>query len=254
MFQFGLKVWSTNRYYLEDAVKLYNQGIYSYLEIYVVPGSTECIDIWENLDIPIVIHAPHFRDGVNLAVKEKRAENLEKISETIMYADRLNSKDIIFHPGTCGNIEETCQQLKDIREPRIIIENKPYFVLRDDIIGNGSSPKDISFLIHELGLRFCLDIGHAICASNAAKIDPFVYLQSFLNLNPAMYHLTDGNYQSVHDSHKHFGDGDYPVKEILQLLPDNSRITNEAVKNSQDNLDDFVEDINYLTNIANCEC
>jgi sugar phosphate isomerase/epimerase len=246
MYNFGLKLWSTNKNYVASAVSHYYK-IYQYIELYTVPNSyNDFIELWKSLDIPYTIHAPHTLGGLNLSKKEMREQNFKIIEEVIKFANTLNGSLIIFHPGIDGDIEETVSQIKKIKDKRILIENKPYFGLVDNLICVGSSPSEIQFIMDNTGAGFCLDIGHAICSANAHKLEPLGYIKEFMQLKPKMYHLTDGDYNSVYDNHKHIGDGNFPVKEILGLLPLNSFITIETVKKSKDNLDDFIHDIDYL--------
>ena len=247
MHSLGLKLWSINENYVEEAVRLFHIKLYQYIELYVVPESYDkFIYLWENLDIPYVIHAPHFRFGMNLAKKENIIKNLAMVEETIKFADKLNAKTIIFHPGIAGNIEDTVFHLNIINDNRIVIENKPYHALNDGLICNGSSIEDIQFIINNAKVGFCLDIGHAFCSANSRKIDPILYLKEFLKLNPDIYHLTDGDFFSIFDSHLHFGSGNFDIKKILEILPSNCSITIETIKNFNDNLSDFEEDINFL--------
>ena len=68
----GLKLWSINTdFYLKEAVKLYEKGIYDYIELYVVPESLDTLSEWKKLKIPFIIHHSHFAQGFNLAKAEK---------------------------------------------------------------------------------------------------------------------------------------------------------------------------------------
>ena len=246
MFRYGLKLWSTNGNYVDAALRLYDRGVYSYIELFVVPGTyDDYAQCWTALDIPFIIHAPHFDKGVNLAKKENLETNLLHAAETITFADALKADTIIFHPGIEGDLRETVDQLHLINEPRIIIENKPFFGF-NDVICVGSSPEELEFILANANVGFCLDIGHAICAANARMIDPMAYLAKFLALAPRMFHLTDGKFDSMYDRHDHFGQGNYDIPNILKLLPHGSAITVETDKDSTENLDDFAEDISYL--------
>ena len=72
MHKLGLKLWSTNtESYLREAQRLYSLGIYDYIELYVVPNTLDTLENWKKLNIPYVLHAPHFAHGVNLANSEK---------------------------------------------------------------------------------------------------------------------------------------------------------------------------------------
>ncbi|MBC7949306.1 MAG: TIM barrel protein [Chitinophagaceae bacterium] len=250
MHRYGLKLWSTNGNYVDAALRLYDGGVYSYIELFVVPGTyDDCARFWTTLKIPFIIHAPHFDKGVNLAIKRNLEANLLHAAETIKFADALKADTIIFHPGIEGDVRETVDQLRMINEPRVIIENKPYFGF-NDVICVGSSPEELEFILANADVGFCLDIGHAICAANARTIDPMEYLAKFIVLTPRIYHLTDGKLDSMYDRHDHFGKGDYNIPNIVKLLPHGSVITVETDKDSTENLDDFAEDISYLKSVG----
>lgn len=246
MFTVGLKLWSTNKHYIDEAVRLFEQGIYNYIELYCVPGSfQETHKLWQVLQIPFVIHAPHFRGGLNFAKKNQYEQNMNRAEEAFFFADALKSSDVIFHPGIDGDIHETVRQISMIHDKRMIIENKPYFALDDGLICNGYSPEEIKYVMDNTGVRFCLDIGHAICAANALQKEPISFVQQYLRLNPVMYHLTDGDINGITDIHFQYGKGTFPLQTLVSLLPYDAMITNEAEK-QPDSLESFKKDIMYL--------
>jgi deoxyribonuclease IV len=247
MHKFGLKLWSNNRIYLNEAKRLFNGGIYQYVEIYIVPGSyKDNIAMWKELKAPYIIHAPHSFNNVNLAIKDKRKENAELLEDTFKFANELNTEYIIFHAGTSGDTKEAADQLKALNDKRALIENKPYKALDLKRICNGNSPEEIEYVMKAANIGFCLDIGHAISSANSHDIDPIIYIERFLALKPKMIHFTDGDYTAELDRHGHFGDGDYPIKKIMKMLPKDIMITIESVKGSDFKLDDFENDVKVL--------
>lgn len=250
--KFGLKLWSTNDNYKKEAIRLYEQGIYHYIELYAVPMTYGThIKFWRDIGIPFVIHAPHFREGLNLAKKESRASNMLLISETRKFADALKADKIVMHPGIAGKKEETVAQLNEINDARILVENKPYYALDDGLICNGASVEEMQYILDNTKLGFCLDIGHAFCAARGLGEEPMDFLKKFLNLKPEMFHLTDGDYSSVYDRHDHIGKGNYDIKKVLSYISLDSRVTIETDKNYKDNLNDFRQDIDFLKNLLN---
>lgn len=423
----GLKLWSINTdFYLKEAVKLYENGIFDYIELYVVPESLETLSAWKKLNIPFIIHNSHFAQGFNLAKSEKAKRNREIYEQTKRFADELNAKYIIFHGGIDGDIEETAKQLASFKEPRAVIENKPYVALPNRMGGEfcrGYNFDEIKTVMEVSNCGFCFDFGHAICAANSmydmnypshnprplrervgearergyleqtlkfakqlrqnstdtenilwhvlrnkqlyglkfrrqqpigkyiadfvcldkkiiieldgsghltesqnnhdSERDKFLfdsgfkvirvynndvfsnlegvvdhilnniegvypspqpspsggegavnypplegvseslisgkglsrhefiysYLETFLPMNPNMFHLTDINdITSPYDSHPHLGTGQLDFKRIFDMIPYDSYITFETVKNSKENLNDFVEDMKWLRN------
>ena len=44
MYKKGLKLWSVNTdYYYDEAIRLYSEGVFDYIELYVVPDTLEKI-------------------------------------------------------------------------------------------------------------------------------------------------------------------------------------------------------------------
>jgi deoxyribonuclease-4 len=246
----GLKLWSTNEHYIEEALRLYQGRSYDYIELFVVPGThTTHGKMWAAVGIPFIIHAPHYDKGMNLAKREQFDGNMVLAREALAFADTLRAETVIFHPGVEGDIVETARQLTGLHDPRIVVENKPHFGFHG-VLCNGSSPEEIRYVMREARVGFCLDIGHAICSANTKKADPIAYLNEFLALEPTMYHLTDGQYSGTEDRHDHFGRGNYPLTDILTLLPQGSMITIETVKDSETDLNDFEKDINFVKTIV----
>ncbi len=249
MHKIGLKLWSVNQNYIDEARRLFLEGVYDYIELYVVPESLSFLPIWEELRIPFVIHAPHFGHQVNLADANKIKYNRKLIEETQLFADRLKARYIIVHPGVNGVIEETSRQLKKIRDSRILIENKPYLGL-SGVVCVGSRPEEIEYVMKECGVGCCLDIGHAICAGNSHKIGKIVFLRELIALRPSMHHLTDGEWYSEYDSHEHLGDGNYDLETLTKLVDSDKPVTLETEKNSKYNLEDFEKDVACLEDLG----
>jgi len=185
---------------------------------------------------------------MNLSLPEERENNKMKLQETFQFADTLNAETIIFHSGVNGKIEETINQLKPFVDSRCVIENKPMKGLNEEKC-LGATPEEIKYISKELHIDFCLDFGHAICAANSIKREPFEFIKEFLELKPRMYHLTDGDYSGEYDSHLQYGKGTFPIKELIKMVPDEKKVTNEAKHNSEINLEDFKEDFLYVKNI-----
>lgn len=254
MYKKGLKLWSINTdYYFDEAIRLYNMDIYDYIELYVVPETLDNLTKWKTLKIPFIIHCPHFAHGFNLAKAEKKQSNRKIFDEVQKFADELDAPYIVIHGGIDGNIEETAKQLASFGESRALIENKPFVAIPNRMGGNfcrGYNVEEIKIVIDEAKCGFCFDFGHAICAANSLKKPVYEYIEQFLQFNPQMFHLTDiEDITSVYDSHPHLGKGQLDIKRVLGYVPENKYITFETVKNSKENLDDFIDDMNYLTRI-----
>lgn len=251
----GLKLWSINTdNYLEEAKKLYEEGWFDYIELYVVPNTLETISKWKNLcidlNIPFTLHAPHFINDINLADKSKEKYNTEVFKQVEEFSNELNAAYTVVHSGIEGNIDETIRQLKIIQPKKMLIENKPFVApLRDNRVCRGANIEEISKVINEIGCKFCLDVGHAICTANTLKIEPYEYVKQFNQLNPTCYHLSDNFIDSEIDKHLNFGQGNYDFKKIFDIINTNKNIAIETNKKSKENLDDFVEDVKWLKSL-----
>lgn len=255
MYSIGLKLWSVNTgAYLHAAGKLYADGIYDYIELYVVPETVHAIAAWKKLSIPFVIHNAHFAHGFNLAEKGCRARNREIYEQSKRFADELKAEKIIFHGGIDGKAEETADQLLSFREERAILENKPFVALPGLMGGTfcrGATEEELTFILHEARCRFCLDFGHAVCSASSQGLEPYVFIQQLMHLSPCMFHLSDvENISSPYDSHPHLGTGMLDLNRLVRhVLPRDAVISVETVKEHSDNLDDFAKDVAWLKNI-----
>ena len=254
MYKIGLKLWSCNTdYYYDEAIRLFNQGVYDYIELYVVPDTIETLKKWKKLNIPFIIHNAHFAHGFNLAKKDHEKRNHEIYEQTARFADSLKAKYIIFHGGIDGEVQETIRQLAAFNEPRAIIENKPFVALPNKMGGRfcrGSTIEEIHLITTNSQCGFCLDIGHAVCSANFQEKEPYAFLKEMLQFNPKMFHLSDiMDMTTIYDAHPHLGKGSLDIVWLKNdIFPSNAIISIETYKDSQEELDDFVYDVEYLKN------
>lgn len=249
--QLGLKLWSVNTgRYLTEARRLYDCGLFDYLELYAVPGTLNTLQQWQSLNLPIVIHAPHFKHGFNLAMREHRESNRRLYEEVRRFADTLNARYIIFHGGTFGNINETAQQLAELHEPRALIENKPCITRDRGTILNcrGASLEEIQSVIQVSGCGFCLDIPHAICAANYRQEGQMKLLRDFNSLNPTMYHLADMMDTTQHiDDHTQLGLGALDMSQFIPgIIEHESMVTIETTRRVENSLQEFEREVNWF--------
>ena len=251
-FLIGLKLHSTNISVIPYVKRLKEERAFDYIELFIVPGSyKETINVWENLNIPYVIHAPHSYSGLNLSLKEHEDKNRFLIKETDLFGVALNPTKIIFHPGINGSAIETIRQVLLFKKKYselfelALIENKPKIGLNGEICV-GASPEEIEKIIKETGMGFCLDIGHAIYYSSWAEKGYEEVIDRFIELKPDIYHLSDGFLNSKTDLHLNFGMGNFELRKILKKIPLDSYITIETHRDMSMNLKDYEHDINYL--------
>jgi deoxyribonuclease IV len=247
----GLKLWSTNRHYIRQALDLYNQGRFSYIELFVEPHSEDFLNEWKSLRIPFVLHAPTSYTGLNFSDSRFFETNVSLVSAVAMYSCVLNPNYVIFHPGILGTIEETIRQINSMKRrfPQVfnvgLIENKPKVGLKDERC-IGYAPPQIKRLMNDTGMGFCLDFGHAICAAAAERCFWKEYIDSFIELYPQLFHLSDGHVSSVKDEHLHLKEGDFDIPWIVSRIPEDGMVSLETRKDSLKDLNDFRNDIDKL--------
>ena len=247
----GLKLWSVNTdFYYEEAKRLYQEHWYDYIELCIVPGSTETLKKWKVLkqeyNIPFALHAPHSMLGVNLADREKEQSNAKAYEDVALFAEGLSAKYTVVHAGVNGSTEETIRQLNTIKPVNILLENKPYKTIYGEPICRGAVPDEIIKIFDGYPCGFCLDVGHAICTANALGMEPYGFLQEMQKLTPSAYHLSDNYIDGDIDRHLHLGEGTYDLKRIMEIIDPARDVAIETVKRSKTDLDDFVYDLKYL--------
>lgn len=251
----GLKLWSVNTdNYLNEAKRLYDHGVYDYIELYVVPDTTDTLSAWKKLKVPYIIHNAHFAHGFNLAKDENRARNNEIYAQSRLFADELMADYIIFHGGIDGDVNETAKQLASFNEQRALIENKPFVALPNKMGGNfcrGATIDELKLIMDVAKCGLCFDIGHAVCSANSQNIEPYSFLKDIKKLSATMYHLSDiTDMTSPYDAHPHLGTGNLDIKWVKnEIIHEGACVSVETVKDSKERLDDFVNDISYLKKI-----
>ena len=247
----GLKLWSINYSLTEEAQKLINAGFFDYIELMPVPHTD--IRPFQKIKAPYIIHITSELYGLNIASKEKNASNLEIIKECFKWADVLKAKYLILHPGF-GEIETAQDFLEKIEDKRILIENMPKVGTNDESMV-GFSPNQVKALINNK-FGVCLDLNHAIKAAISLKKDYKEYIKEFLELNPAMFHISDGRLGEEKDEHLNIGEGGYDFKFLLDCVNHN-KAKHMTMETPRSNLDSLAEDLenrkilNNLTELTN---
>jgi endonuclease IV len=202
--KFGLKLWSTNRALLSEAAKLVRKDIFQYVELMPVPDTD--ISPFFKVNIPYVIHVTTETYGVNIADRNKQRFNMETLDVCREWADKLEAKYLVLHPGY-GSINCAAEFLEKIEDERILIENMPKIGINNEKMV-GCTVEQLSRLMND-GLGLCLDFGHAIKAATSLKKDCREYVEELLKLTPSMFHVSDGKLNYEKDEHLHVGEGDF---------------------------------------------
>lgn len=201
-YKLGIKLFSTNTQLVDEAVQLVRDGVFSYIELYTPYESFNSTkDAYQFLDIPFVIHAPHFGNGVNLSDSKLRDSNRRRLEDTFQFADMLDASHIIVHGGFGGSMDELISQCTELNDSRLVLENIPRIgINNEDCIGY--SYEQLHQAVNsEAFSGMVLDIGHAVCAANAQNISWRHLITQFLSLSPVIFHLSDGYTDGLKDIH-----------------------------------------------------
>ena len=252
MIKYGLKLWSNNIQDVPQAKRLFEKGLYDYIELYILPGTYgKYIKKWRKLNIPFIIHCTHFMHGFNLARKNRLHNNLKMFSEVRTFCDDLNGKYIIFHSGVKGRLANTIEQTKRMNDKRLLVENKPYISMVRDRC-RGSLYEELEEIINSCKIGFCLDIPHAINAAFHLKREVYKYLEKMLMLSPKVIHISDGSIKAIHDKHLNIKEGDFDFAEIRRIISlSRARYLTLETHRKKGGLSDFVDDVKKLKKIIN---
>tara|TARA_B100002003_G_scaffold220534_1_gene222920 strand:- start:81 stop:902 length:822 start_codon:yes stop_codon:yes gene_type:complete len=249
----GLKLFSTDIELLREAVKLSEENVFHYIELYILPGTfEETAKIWQSCKVPYVIHAPHSVHGMNLSLDSQWGGNRALFKETQRFADLLGAEIIIVHGGHSGTLHETIRQIKLLKEDRICLENKPKTGLNNENC-IGWSPDEFKRVADAgvLNSGIVLDFGHAICAAYSLGKDYMELVNKFLVFKPRVFHLSDGNIASEKDSHLNIGQGNFKIVDLLSVVPENAYVTLETPRNNLNGINNFIKDISSIQSLVN---
>ncbi len=233
---FGLKLWSSNNDMLVDAVDMIDDDKFQYIELTPVPGTD--IKAFKDLDVPYIIHITTERWGFNISDKSSASISRGLLNDSIRWADELDAKYMIMHPGF-EEIDVAMSFLAKIDDDRILLENMPMLGLNGEMMV-GYSPSQINQLKGKLG--FCLDLNHAMKAAGSLSVPYQEFMTEFLTLKPKVFHIADGHMAKPEDEHLHIGDGDYDIKHLMDILPNDAYLTLETPRASfSDDLDNLMK-------------
>lgn len=237
---FGLKLWSTNTTLIGKAQELIENDYFDYIELTYIPKSN--IDPFLDKEIEYLIHLPTDRHGVNIGNLDDFQENLEIVKKGLKWADQLNARYAILHPGY-GNLQDVMTFLNEIEDERILIENMPVKGLnRESMLGY--SRKELSKLKNEK-FGFCLDLNHAIKAAISLNKDYKEFIREFMKLEPQMFHMADGKLNFERDEHLHIGEGAYDWDFLIDIIK-NSNSKYVTLETPRETLDDDIKNLKKI--------
>ena len=249
--KFGLKLWSINTDLIDQAVHLIDEKVFDYIELMVIPDSEIKPFL---IDVPYIIHIPHEKFGVNIGDPEAKEYTLQKINESITWADRLNAKHLILHVGY-GSMQHAIDLLRGLSDNRLLIENMPKMGLGGEAM-IGYSPEQIDELIGDSDMGLCLDFGHAVKAAVSLGADYKEYVEGFMVFEPRVYHVSDGVLNIEKDEHLSIGDGEYDFEFLMGVVKKSMSkiVTLETMRGEIVTLREDVGNINLLKDVTHKDC
>lgn len=240
--KFGIKLWSINTNLIDQAINLIDEKVFDYIELMVLPDS----EINPFLkDIPYIIHIPHEKFGVNIGDPAAKEYTLQKINESIIWADQLNAKHLILHAGY-GSMQHATDLLRGISDSRFLIENMPKVGLGGEGM-IGYSPAQFEELIGDNDMGLCLDFGHAVKAAVSIGVDYKEYMNGFMRFEPKVFHMSDGMLSGERDEHLGIGKGGYDIGFLMGYIEkNNSALVTLETPRIRQSLDEDMENLYIL--------
>jgi endonuclease IV len=239
--------------FVDQILKIVRDGIYDFVQLIVFSDSyndTHTIIRGKMQNIRTVIHAPFY--DIDTGNRDLPENNLHKLKDAQKFADLLCSDIIILHPGRGDGEEylcETIRQFQMINDSRIVVENLPYNP--HGHVLHGSSPENIKQIIDETRCKFCFDFAHAICSANSFGRDAYDDFAKYNELQPVLYHLSDGDFSEIVDEHLHLGLGNYNIAKILkEFTSENSKIVLETRCANPAITDLWLKDMQYIKQLG----
>ena len=233
--KFGLKLWSTNTNLIDQAVHLIDEKVFDYIELMVIPYSEIKPFL---IDVPYIIHIPHEKFRVNIGDPAVKEYTLQKINESLIWAEQLNVKYLILHAGH-GSIQHAADLLHEVSDSRLLIENMPKVGLGGEQM-IGYSPMQIRELLEDSDMGLCLDFGHAVKAAVSFGVDYKEYVRGFMEFKPRVFHVSDGFTNTETDNHLNIGEGNYDMAFIGNCVSRNKDVyvTLETPRHNKHKLDE----------------
>lgn len=240
---FGLKLWSTNTDLVNQAIHLIDEKVFDYIELMMIPGSEITPFL---IDVPYIIHIPHEKFGVDIGDPATKEYTMQKINDSINWADQINAKYLILHAGH-GSMQHATDLLRGLSDSRILIENMPKVGLGGEKM-IGYSPAQIEELIGDSDMGLCLDFGHAVKAASSLGVNYKEYVKGFMRLEPRVFHVSDGFINTEIDNHLNIGEGNYNMTFIKNCILENKNkyVTFETPRSNKHSIEDDLKNYNIF--------
>ncbi len=214
----GCSAESPEHAIMERLASLVRSGLADHLQVVIIPQRphefTLTLDVLGACDVPVIIHAPYHKHGVNPCAPyafsdEPRAIINRKIEtalqQTAEAADTTSSPCIVMHAGRYpegtkpASTEGFATFMESYSDPRMILENLPAQFSGVPMLG--TSAEELIMLGDPWVSGYCLDFAHLYCSSNFNGLDFQQEILSFGALPVRLHHLSSCSAGSIKDQH-----------------------------------------------------
>jgi hypothetical protein len=249
MIIYTLKLWSNNTEWFDEAVRLYNDGAFSALEVYhnsVAPIDHSALATLKEIPVVGVHHGRHTAKWHEFFLTDDQRSDWEG---TVALADFFNIQNIIVHPARSHSVETLFENLEKLNDSRILIENMSGLDIDSQEMECGQTLGDLTRIREKYNI--CFDFEKAYKASIHQSI-PFKQFvdDALAKLQPVYFHISGGDAKSAVDEHTDLWDADMDIGWIRARLEKYTQDTDaplvfETPKNGT-NIDNDIANMDYF--------
>lgn len=228
MIKYGLKLWSCNKQWFNQAIALFESGKIDFIELYIVPelnfsADSERFKFFKDIavfkGIPVSIHSPHHAHKFN--VFQLDAAEIKLFREQVIgTADFLNSRFIVLHAGVGRSRRIFKENTAKLYDRRLLIENMSRVGLGGKI-DFGYSLDELRFIKDDCGFNICFDFVHAVKTALSEKRSHKDFIKKLVaELKPAYFHICGTKFDKLEDEHLNLFDGDFDIAFVKKILLD----------------------------------
>jgi endonuclease IV len=218
IYRVGCSAESPDHEIIEGLISLVREGLADHLQVVIIPEHpyefTRTLEVLGTCDVPVIIHAPYHRHGLNPCAPyafsdEPRSTINTKIEtalqQTAEAADTTSSPYIVLHAGRYPHggeqaaTDDFVSFMESYADPRMILENLPAQFSGVPMLG--TSAEELRELGDPFVSGYCLDFAHLYCSSNFHGLDFLQEVLSFEALPVRLHHLSSCSAGSVKDQH-----------------------------------------------------
>ncbi|MCL5666513.1 MAG: sugar phosphate isomerase/epimerase [Patescibacteria group bacterium] len=214
MIKYGLKLWSNNYGYFAQAVSLFAEKEFDFIELsHNARMELDLGKLGLLKNLPVTIHNTN---DLGFHEFEIGVQQLEIWAKTKQLADYFNSPYIIVHPGRAKDFDSFIRNLQYIDDSRILIENMAGLDLDKKLT--------FGFNLSELKLvnktkKICFDLEKAIKSACYQEMDYKEFIcRCISELKPFYFHISGGDMNSVLDEHLNLQEANFDLKWIKREL------------------------------------